>query len=156
MSTVMEGILEVVLVIDDGVEGLVRAVRKIFLSSLDVIHSVRFGLDLSVEYAVPDGTEHVTSGLAQKSALVQVVVSIVFEVQQPLAVARFDDDVVGKDREVALQVEVEPPAVTVEVDPDFVRTRLVGGPSRPRVVKGCVAQRLVVVNVLVQPTTGLT
>ena len=97
MSAVMKRILEVILVVDDGVEGVVGAVMKVFLSSLDVKHSVRFGLYLSVEDAVTDSSEHVTSGLAQKSALVQVMVSFVFEVLQPLAVASFDDDVVWKD-----------------------------------------------------------
>jgi len=53
------------------------------------------------------------------------------------AVGVFDDDAVGKDGEVALQVEVELPAVTFKVDPDFVvRTRLVGETFRPGVVVG--------------------
>jgi hypothetical protein len=52
------------------------------------------------------------------------------------AVGVFDNDAVGKDGEVALQVEVELPAVTFKVDPDFVRTRLVGETFRPGVVVG--------------------
>ena len=115
-----------ILVIDDRVEGVVGPVRKIFLSALDVKESVPLSPDLSVENSVPQSSEGVTVGLAQKSSFVQVFVRVVLEMLQPPAFDVLDDDVAGEDGEVALQIEVELSSVALEVDSDSAG--LVGRP----------------------------
>ena len=97
MSTVMKRICEVILVIDDRVEGVIGPVRKIFLSAFDVKESVRLGPDLSVENSVPQSSEDVTFGFAQESSLVQMFVRVVLEVLQPPAFDVLNDDVAGED-----------------------------------------------------------
>jgi hypothetical protein len=126
MSTVMKRICEVILVIDDRVEGVVRPFRKIFLSALDVKEAVRLSPDLPVENSVPQSSERVTLGLTQKSTLVQMFVRVVLEMLQSPAFDVLDDDATGKDREVALQVEVELAAVALEVDADSAGVAFVG------------------------------
>ena len=126
MSTVMKRICEVILVIDDRVEGVVRPFRKIFLSALDVKEAVRLSPDLPVENSVPQSSERVTLGLTQKSTLVQMFVRVVLEMLQSPAFDVLDDDATGKDREVALQVEVELAAVALEVDADSAGVTFVG------------------------------
>jgi len=126
MSTVMKRICEVILVIDDRVEGVVRPFRKIFLSALDVKEAVRLSPDLPVENSVPQSSERVTLGLTQKSTLVQMFVRVVLEMLQSPAFDVLDDDATGKDREVALQVEVELAAVALEVDTDSAGVAFVG------------------------------
>lgn len=126
MSTVMKRICEVILVIDDRVEGVVRPFRKIFLSALDVKEAVRLSPDLPVENSVPQSSERVTLGLTQKSTLVQMFVRVVLEMLQSPAFDVLDDDATGKDRKVALQVEVELAAVALEVDADSAGVAFVG------------------------------
>ena len=115
-----------ILVIDDRVEGVVRPFRKIFLSALDVKEAVRLSPDLPVENSVPQSSERVTLGLTQKSTLVQMFVRVVLEMLQSPAFDVLDDDATGKDREVALQVEVELAAVALEVDADSAGVAFVG------------------------------
>jgi hypothetical protein len=122
----MKRICEVILVIDDRVEGVVRPFRKIFLSALDVKEAVRLSPDLPVENSVPQSSERVTLGLTQKSTLVQMFVRVVLEMLQSPAFDVLDDDATGKDREVALQVEVELAAVALEVDTDSAGVTFVG------------------------------
>jgi hypothetical protein len=122
----MKRICEVILVIDDRVEGVVRPFRKIFLSALDVKEAVRLSPDLPVENSVPQSSERVTLGLTQKSTLVQMFVRVVLEMLQSPAFDVLDDDATGKDREVALQVEVELAAVALEVDTDSAGVAFVG------------------------------
>jgi hypothetical protein len=64
MSAVMERILEMIFVVYHRMERFITIVRKIFLSSLDVINSVVLGSNLSVEDSIPECAEGVTVGLA--------------------------------------------------------------------------------------------
>jgi hypothetical protein len=64
MSAVMEGILEMILMIYHRMKRFITIVRKIFLSPLNVINSVVLGSNLSVEDSIPQCAEGMTIGLA--------------------------------------------------------------------------------------------